>query len=180
MTLMVFCIWIVSYWSPFTYVLHSSCTVLGNLEIPTVEKGRFLLHCHQTRPTIVLGNTQGPGRLKVVTASQGPEWGLYNLVLHSCWNSKFLFVYETVMSYINIARIWLIRNLLNYLNCMHRFGLLIRFTLSAMEIKTFNTYPYLREAFKSVKFVTLLGLEHFFQRYNAMEGLSCSWFWTLN
>ena len=53
---------------------HSSCTALGNLDLQTIDKGRFLVHCHKTRPTLVLGNTEGIGRLKVVTASQAaPE-----------------------------------------------------------------------------------------------------------
>ena len=52
---------------------HSSCTALGNLDLQTIEKGRFLVHCHKTRPTLVLGNTEGIGRLKVVTASQATQ-----------------------------------------------------------------------------------------------------------
>ena len=53
---------------------HSSCAALGNLDLQTIEKGRFLVHCHKTRPTLVLGNTEGIGRLKLVTASKAaPE-----------------------------------------------------------------------------------------------------------
>lgn len=53
-------------------MFNSSCTAHEKLNLrQTVENGRFLVHCHKTRPTLVLGNTEGPGRLKVVTASQG-------------------------------------------------------------------------------------------------------------
>ena len=40
------------------------------MDLLTIENGRFLIHCHKTRPTLVLGNTEGPGRLKLVTALQ--------------------------------------------------------------------------------------------------------------
>ena len=52
-------------------MFNCSCTAQKKLNLGTVENGRFLVHCHKSRPTLVLCNTEGPGRIKVVTASQG-------------------------------------------------------------------------------------------------------------
>ena len=34
----------------------------------TVDAGEFVVHCHRNKPQVVLGNTEGVGRLKLVSS----------------------------------------------------------------------------------------------------------------
>ena len=41
---------------------------IDGFEVDTKDTGNFLVHCHRDRPTVILGNTEGIGRLKLVSA----------------------------------------------------------------------------------------------------------------
>ena len=41
---------------------------IDGFEVDTKATGNFLVHCHRDRPTVILGNTEGIGRLKLVSA----------------------------------------------------------------------------------------------------------------
>ena len=42
----------------------------GHLDVDVQDTlGHFVVHCHQTRPLLVLGNTDGVGRLKLLSSA---------------------------------------------------------------------------------------------------------------
>jgi len=45
--------------------------VIDDLEIETMNQGEVIVHCHATRPQLVLGNSDGMGRLRIVSSQFG-------------------------------------------------------------------------------------------------------------
>ena len=53
----------------YTNLINCSGDVARNLDIDVQDTlGHFVVHCHQTRPLLVLGNTDGVGRLKLISS----------------------------------------------------------------------------------------------------------------
>ena len=42
---------------------------IDGLNVGTMDTGDFLVHCQRNKPTIILGNSEGAGRIKLVTSS---------------------------------------------------------------------------------------------------------------
>ena len=43
---------------------------VGQLDVDVQDTlGHFVVHCHQTRPLLVLGNTDGVGRIKLISSA---------------------------------------------------------------------------------------------------------------
>lgn len=51
-----------------TYTLLCSFQEIDGFEVGTKATGDFLVHSHRERPTVVVGNSEGIGRLKLVSA----------------------------------------------------------------------------------------------------------------
>ena len=67
-----------------TYFIRQYCTIFylsgkfdggdvdvdGDLDVDVQDTlGHFVVHCHQTRPLLVLGNTDGVGRIKLISSA---------------------------------------------------------------------------------------------------------------
>ena len=53
----------------FLSALDSQSKVLTGFDVETKDSGNFVVHCHRNQPQVVLANTQGDGRLKLVSHS---------------------------------------------------------------------------------------------------------------
>ena len=51
--------------------LNSESGELTGLEVETEDSGNFVVHCHRNLPQVVLANTQGDGRLKLISVDIG-------------------------------------------------------------------------------------------------------------
>ena len=49
------------------YLFYCSFQEIDGFDVGTKDTGDFLVHCHRNRPTVILGNTEGIGRLKLVS-----------------------------------------------------------------------------------------------------------------
>ena len=54
-----------------TYLRTLNCEVENStrLDVETKDSGNFVVHCHRNQPQVVLANTQGGGRLQLVSHS---------------------------------------------------------------------------------------------------------------
>ena len=52
----------------FKFLFSCSFQEIDGFDVGTKDTGDFLVHCHRDRPTVILGNTEGIGRLKLVSA----------------------------------------------------------------------------------------------------------------
>ena len=41
---------------------------IEDFDVGTVDAGEFVVHCHRNKPQVVLGNTEGVGRVKLVSS----------------------------------------------------------------------------------------------------------------
>ena len=53
----------------FVCALDCESKDLAGFEVETKDSGNFVVHCHRNQPQVVLANTEGDGRLKLVSAN---------------------------------------------------------------------------------------------------------------
>ena len=57
-----------TYQKTYLCAFDSQSKVLTGFEVETKEEGHFIVHCHRNQPQVVLANTEGIGRIKLVSA----------------------------------------------------------------------------------------------------------------